>query len=82
MEVVSIKVEKKTKEKMKRLSNINWSETIRKSIERVISEEELRERRVDPNDIDEACKISDSIRRPSPGWNSTEEIRRWRKQGK
>ena len=80
MEVVSVKVDERTKEKMRRLSHVNWSESIRKAIQRTIEEEELKERKVDPKDIEEACKISDSIRRPSPGWSSTEEIRKWREQ--
>lgn len=80
MEVVSVKVDERTKEKMRRLSHVNWSEAIRKAIQRTIEEEELKERKVDPKDIEEACKISDSIRRPSPGWSSTEEIRKWREQ--
>jgi hypothetical protein len=48
MEVVSIKVDKKTREKMRRLANIDWSETIRRAINEVIEREELAERNVDP----------------------------------
>lgn len=81
MEVVSLKVDKKIKEKMRRLSHINWSQTIRRAIENTIEEEETKDRQVDPKEIEEACRIADSIRRPSPkGWSSTEEIRRWRDQ--
>jgi len=80
MEVVSLKVDKKTRDKMCRLSYINWSEAIRRAIERKIAEEELKERRVDPKDVEEACRITDSIRRPSPGWSSPEEIRKWRER--
>jgi len=82
MEVVSVKVSKATREKMRRLSCINWSETIRKAIEKIIEEEELKDRRIDPQEIEEACKVTDSIRRESVGWSSTEEIRRWRNQRK
>lgn len=82
MEVVSIKVDKRIKEKMRRLSYINWSETIRRAIEKTVTEEELKERRVDPNKIEEAIRITDLLRRPSPGWSSTEEIRKWREQRK
>ncbi len=79
-EVVSIKVDKKTKERMQRFSNINWSDTIRNAIRSRLEEEELKDRRnLDLKELDEASKISDSIRRPSAlGWNSTAEIRKWR----
>lgn len=80
VEVVSIKVDKRIKEKMRRLAHVNWSETIRRAIEQTISMEELKERRVDPKDIEEAIRITDSLRRPSPGWSSTEEVRKWRKR--
>ncbi|OHE55732.1 MAG: hypothetical protein A3K61_02265 [Thaumarchaeota archaeon RBG_16_49_8] len=80
MEVVSVKVSKRMREKMRRLSYINWSETIRKAIEKTIEEEELKERSIDPREIEEASKLTDSIRRESVGWSSTEEIRRWRDQ--
>ena len=82
MEVVSVKVDQRTREKMRRLAHVNWSETIRRAIERTISEEELKDRRVDPKDVAEACKLTDSIRRSIAGWNSTEEIRKWREQRK
>ena len=80
MEVVSVKVSKRMREKMRRLSYINWSETIRKAIEKTIEEEELKERSIDPREIEGASKLTDSIRRESVGWSSTEEIRRWRDQ--
>lgn len=82
VEVVSIKVDKRTREKMRRLSNINWSETIRRAIEKTIEEEELSKRKVDLHEIKEARGIADSLRRPSKGWDSTEEIRKWRDQRK
>jgi DNA-binding transcriptional regulator YdaS (Cro superfamily) len=78
VEVVSVKVDKETKEKMRRLSHVNWSETIRRAIEHTIEEEELRDRNIDPKDVREARAIADSIRRPSKGWDSTSEIRKWR----
>jgi len=78
VEVFSVKVDKRTKEKMRRLSHVNWSETVRQAIEMTITEQELKERRIDQADVEEACRISDSIRQSSAGWSSTEEIRRWR----
>ena len=79
MEVVSVKVDKKTKERMQRHNDVNWSETIRNAIKIRLDEEELRERRLDLNELQEASRIADSMRKPSPpGWNSTMEIRKWR----
>ena len=74
MEVVSVKVDKETRDKMRRLSYINWSETVRRAIEA----EELKNRNVDPRDIRAGLAIAASIRRKSGGWDSTEEIRKWR----
>jgi len=82
VEVVSVKVDGKTKRRMRRLAQVNWSETIRMAIEKRAEEEELKERQVDPQELEEAVKIADSIRRPSPGWSSTEEIRKWRERRK
>ena len=79
MDVVSVKVDKKTKERMQLHSNVNWSETIRDAIRNRLDEEELKERHLDPKELHEASRIADSIRKPSPpGWNSTTEIRKWR----
>ncbi len=78
MEVVSVKVDKKTKERMQRFSNINWSDTIRSAIQTRLEEEELKDRNLDLKELEDASKISDSVRRPSPGWDSTVEIRKWR----
>ena len=78
MEVVSIKVDRELKEKMKRFSNVNWSETIRQAIRRAAAEEELKGRRVDPEEVREAVRLTDSVRRSAEGWSSTEEIRKWR----
>ena len=73
-----MRIDEETRRKMKRLSHLNWSEVIRKAIIRKIREEEIRERRLDLKDLREAAEITDRIRRPSPSWNSTEEIRKWR----
>ena len=75
---MSVKVDKETRNKMRRLANADWSETIRRAINETIEREELAERNVDPRDIKEGLKIAQSIRRPSKGWDSTKEIRKWR----
>jgi hypothetical protein len=79
MEVVSVKVDKKTKERMQRHTGVNWSETIREAIRIRLDQEELKERHLDLKELQEASRIADSVRKPSPpGWNSTTEIRKWR----
>lgn len=78
MEVVSVKVDRELREKMRRFSNVNWSETIREAIRQTVAEEELKGRRVDPEEVREASRLTDAIRKSAEGWSSTEEIRRWR----
>ncbi len=78
MDTVSAKIEKETKEKMKKLSYINWSEVIRETLKARIAEEESRRRSLDRDLIREGVKIAAGVRKTVKGWNSTEEIRRWR----
>ncbi len=77
-DIISARVDEKTRRRMKGLPHINWSEVIREAIADRLKREERRE--VDPADLREAAKISDALRAPSPGWDSTEEIRRWRER--
>jgi len=78
VDVISARVDDETRRRMRRLPHINWSEVIREAINDRIRREERRE--VDPAGLREAAKITDSLRAPSPGWDSTEEIRRWRER--
>ena len=78
MEVVSIKVDKRVKEKMRKLSNVNWSETIRQALAKKIQEEESKTRSTDAALLQEASTITDRLRKTSKKWNSTEEIHKWR----
>ena len=82
MAVISVRVDERTKERMKSFSYINWSEVIRRAIAERILEEETKKRRLNPRGLSEAVEITERVRRPSPGWSSTEEIRRWREQRK
>lgn len=82
VEVVSVKVDKRVKDKMKKLSNVNWSETIRRALAAKIEEEEAKTRTVDAKSLLEAASLTDSIRKTSKRWSSTEEIRRWREARK
>ena len=78
MSVISIRIDEQTRRKMKLLSHLNWSEVIRQAITQKIKEEENRKRRLNPKMLKEAAEITDKIRKPSPSWSSTEEIRKWR----
>ncbi len=78
METISAKIEKETKEKMKKLSYINWSEVIREMLNARIEEEESKVRVLDRDLIKEGIRIAKEVRKTSKGWNSTEEIRKWR----
>lgn len=82
MSIISVRLDEETRRKMKLLSHLNWSEVIRQAIARKILEEENRKRRLDLKMLREAAEITDRIRRPSPSWSSTEEIRKWRESRK
>ncbi|AIF82337.1 hypothetical protein NTE_00255 [Candidatus Nitrososphaera evergladensis SR1] len=87
MEVFSVKVDKRVKEKMKKFSHVNWSEIIRRALAAKIEEEEAKgaSRTLDFDALSEAASLTDSIRKgtsSSKTWNSTEEIRRWREARK
>jgi hypothetical protein len=64
---------------MKKLSHVNWSEVVREAIIEKIRKEGLR-REIDASKLNEAAKLTDSVRRKYPGWDSTEEIRVWREK--
>jgi len=78
MGVISVRIDEQIRRKMRLLSHLNWSEVIRQAIIQKIKEEENRKRRLDPKMLKEAAEITDKIRKPSPSWSSTEEIRKWR----
>ena len=87
MEVISAKVDKRTKDRMKRFSNINWSKVIREAIARKIREEELRKTHpIDRDELLKAAEATDALRArqaalsKSESWNSIEEIRKWRER--
>jgi hypothetical protein len=78
VEVVSAKVDKRVRDKMRKLGHVNWSEVIRSALTTKIKEEEAKLRSVDKASLIEASSMTDRIRKSSKGWDSTEEIRRWR----
>ena len=78
MEIITARIDRETKEKMKKLSYINWSDVIRDSVIRKIREEESRERIIDRVTIAEGMEMASGVRKSSFGWSSTEEIKKWR----
>ena len=82
MDVVSFRVDKELRKKMRSLPYINWSSVFREAVAKKILEEKSKRRRLDSNALSEAVEITERIRRTSPGWDSTEEIRKWREERK
>jgi hypothetical protein len=64
---------------MRKSPNVNSRVRIRNAIETKL-EQELKNQHLDYEEIKEASKLADSVRRPIKGWNSTTEIRKWRDQ--
>lgn len=74
MSTITIRIDPEIKRLMKKYSYINWSEVARRAIM-----EKLREER--EKNIAEALLINEELRREAPeGWDSTEAIRKWRRQ--
>ena len=80
MEIITARIDCETKEKMKKLPHINWSNVIREAIIKKIQEEEAKEQIIDKNVLREGLVIASTVRKSNKWWNSTEEIRKWRKQ--
>lgn len=71
--VFTVKLDPELKSLMDRYPHINWSEVVREAIKRRISEEEEK-------NLAEALLINERLRRRAPkGWDSTEEIKKWRR---
>lgn len=77
MPIITVRVEEDLKKKMEHLKEVNWSEVTRRAIEEKIREIELWQP-LDTDRAKKAAKDSDELRRKVTGWNSTEEIRKWR----
>ena len=80
VEVVSAKIDDDTRRRMRQLPDINWSEVIRQAIlAKIEEEEEARRQLFDREKLEKAARETDALRTPSrAGWDSTEEIWRWR----
>jgi len=73
--IFCVEVENETDAKMKSLPEVRWDSVVRDAIAEKLREElgpdQAKQR--------EAARRMDEMRKPSPpGWNSTEEIRKWR----
>ncbi len=78
--VVSFRIDRRTKEKMDELKHVNWSEIVRKAILETIKKEEEKKRSKNIDRIRRAVIKSEELSRKAKGWNSVEEIRKWRER--
>ena len=78
--VVSFRISRELKRKMDMLSYINWSEVVRKAIEEVVNRELSKLKSKDVEKLKMAALRSVEFSRKVEGWNSVEEIRRWREK--
>jgi len=81
MSTVTVRLDEKTKRKMKKLHRVNWSEVIRSAIlERISLEESIAARRpIDVTLLQKTIRDQDRLRAKTTGaWSGAEEIRKWR----
>ncbi len=72
MAIVTVRVDEETKRRMAELGQINWSQVLRESIRRKLTEEEGR-------NMARAVLITSQLQKSAPkGWDSTKTIRYWR----
>ncbi|NOZ76487.1 MAG: hypothetical protein GXO65_02165 [Euryarchaeota archaeon] len=76
MPTISIRVDDETKRAMDARRDINWSEVVRRGIKERLKMEEIR--RIDRRRLLDSIEVTQKLRRKSPGFDSTKEIRRWR----
>jgi hypothetical protein len=73
MSMVRVRVDKKTKRRMREKKEVNWSEVVREAIIRKIEEEGKRNPPL-------AVLLNQKVKiRPDKGYDSTKTIREWRK---
>jgi hypothetical protein len=79
--IVSFRVDDELKKEMERLKTINWSEVLRQFVADKIREELTKPfdpvRRVKGSQLASEIQARQLV---EPGWDSTEEIRKWRDQ--
>lgn len=73
MNIVNVRVDRKTKRRMSEKKDVNWSEVVREAISRKIEEEGER-------NLALAVLLNQKVKiRPDKGYDSTKAIREWRK---
>lgn len=80
-EVVSFRIDEKLKRKMERLKHINWSGITMKTTWGTIERPGEKVTKKDVQKIKEALMRNIKLERKVEGWDSVEEIRKWRDEG-
>ncbi|MHA1169567.1 MAG: hypothetical protein ACTSP4_13390 [Candidatus Hodarchaeales archaeon] len=84
MTVISVRIPEEMKKEIDRLSYINWSEEIRRYLNKRIREES-NSRNIDAVRLEKAVNVVNRLRKlhgAEEKWNSTRELRKWRQQRK
>jgi hypothetical protein len=77
--VISVRIDKQVRERMRELDHINWSAIIRRALIQYIAQEQ--EKKFDMEKVKRACERIDKIRASGvfdEGKSSVEIIREWR----
>jgi hypothetical protein len=82
MSVVSFRIDRKLKDRMSRLRHIRWSELLRLTVERIVTEEEKKlvkskdreKMKIASREMDRLASLA-----KGSGWKGEEEILKWRK---
>ncbi|MFQ5838337.1 MAG: hypothetical protein ACE5HJ_06090 [Thermoplasmata archaeon] len=72
MPVMTIRLDEETREAMRRVRGVNWSQVLRQKIREVV-QQRLRE-----NKVKALLMAQELSREPAEGYDSTEVIRFWR----
>ncbi len=83
MAIITVRVPEDLKRRMEQLPELNWSEVMRRAVERRVSEEIAKRREHDGRRLRQAAKTQDQIAKrlsftPAGSWKSLEVIRYWR----
>jgi hypothetical protein len=79
--LITVRIDDRLKDKMKRMRHVNWSEVIRAAIAERISLEEsaMKRNSIDLDLLERAMTDQDRLRdRTSGTWSGSEEIQKWR----
>ncbi len=74
MPVITIRLDEDTREAMRRVQGVNWSEIIRQKI-REVTDQHMKENRVKA-----LLTMQELYRKAPPGFDSTKVIRYWRER--